>query len=172
MSEQLLNTTYYRVFAPTCHVISLYHGIVDRVSFSFFPQRQCLGNVEGSSSGVRASQKHWVRPLCTVVDVSSDRATTAQQCLHRLPNSTCLRARIEAGGHTGWSRAWLVNLRARLFQGTEALNSLRGLMHEQCVGSLYSLHPALSRSSDKKLADCFSCYEWDGADKARPPSAK
>lgn len=84
----------------------------------------------------------------------------------------CLHARIEAGGHTAWSRAWLVNLRARLFQGTEALSSLRGLMREQCVGSLYSLHPALTRSSDKKLEDCSSCYEWDVDDNGRSPSAK
>ncbi|CAM9544162.1 unnamed protein product, partial [Laminaria digitata] len=76
------------------------------------------------------------------------------------------------GGHTAWSRAWLVNLRARLFQGTEALNSLRGLMRDQCVGSLYSLHPALTRSSDKKLADCSSCYEWHGEGKARSPSTE
>lgn len=88
------------------------------------------------------------------------------------PNSTYLHARITSGGHTAWSRAWLVNLRARLFQGTEALNSLRGIMRDQCVGSLYSLHPALSRSSDKKLVDCTSCYESHGEDKTRSPSTK
>ncbi|CAN0517581.1 unnamed protein product, partial [Ectocarpus sp. 8 AP-2014] len=45
------------------------------------------------------------------------------------------------GGHTAWSRTWLANLQARLFQGTEALASLRGVLRDQCVGSLFSLHP-------------------------------
>eukprot|EP00903_Cladosiphon_okamuranus_P014186 g13181.t3 len=66
----------------------------------------------------------------------------------------------KGGGHTSWSRAWLVNLRARLFQGTEALGSLRGILRDQCVGSMFSLHPALTRSRGKGLAECNGCYEF------------
>lgn len=65
---------------------------------------------------------------------------------------------VAAGGHTAWSRAWLVNLRARLFNGTEALQSLRGIVNEQSVGSLYTLHPALTRLHAKDLGDCTSCF--------------
>ncbi|CAM9542640.1 unnamed protein product [Ectocarpus sp. 8 AP-2014] len=64
-----------------------------------------------------------------------------------------------AGGHTAWSRTWLANLQARLFQGTEALASLRGVLRDQCVGSLFSLHPALSRIRGKDFEECSSCYE-------------
>lgn len=64
-----------------------------------------------------------------------------------------------AGGHTSWSRAWLVSLRARLFQGSEALASLRGVLRDQCVGSLFSLHPALTKTVGKELAECLSCFE-------------
>lgn len=53
-----------------------------------------------------------------------------------------------------------MNLRARLFQGTEALASLRGILRDQCVGSMFSLHPVLSRSRAKELAECTSCYEF------------
>lgn len=62
------------------------------------------------------------------------------------------------GGHTAWSQAWLTNLRARLFQGNEALESLRGVMRDQCVGSLYTLHPELQRLRSNGLNECDNCY--------------
>ncbi|CAM9849542.1 unnamed protein product [Pylaiella littoralis] len=64
----------------------------------------------------------------------------------------------KGGGHTAWSRAWLVNLRARLFQGAEALDSLRGVLRDQCVGSMFSLHPPLTKTPGKELAECLSCF--------------
>ncbi|CAM9315795.1 unnamed protein product [Scytosiphon promiscuus] len=77
----------------------------------------------------------------------------------------------KGGGHTSWSRAWLANLRARLFQGSEALDSLRGLLRDQCVGSLFSLHPALTRTLGKEMAECTSCFEMRAEDR-RPSSKK
>lgn len=53
-----------------------------------------------------------------------------------------LDARLDAGGgHTGWSRAWVVNLRARLEQGDEALESLYALLGESTMANLFDAHP-------------------------------
>ena len=53
-----------------------------------------------------------------------------------------LRARLAAGGgHTGWSRAWLVALWARLGDGEAALESLDIMLRESVAENLFCLHP-------------------------------
>ncbi|WP_420111485.1 glycosyl hydrolase family 95 catalytic domain-containing protein, partial [Pseudactinotalea sp.] len=53
-----------------------------------------------------------------------------------------LRARLAAGGgHTGWSRAWLVSLWARLGDGDAALESLDIMLRESVEENLFCLHP-------------------------------
>lgn len=53
-----------------------------------------------------------------------------------------LRARLAAGGgHTGWSRAWLVSLWARLGDGEAALESLDIMLRESVAENLFCLHP-------------------------------
>lgn len=55
---------------------------------------------------------------------------------------TSLRARLAAGGgHTGWSRAWLVSLWARLGDGEAALESLDIMLRESVAENLFCLHP-------------------------------
>ncbi|CAM9332311.1 unnamed protein product, partial [Hapterophycus canaliculatus] len=78
----------------------------------------------------------------------------------------------KGGGHTSWSRAWLVNLRARLFQGSEALASLRGVLRDQCVGSLFSLHPPLVKTPGKELAECTSCFKVPQGESRRSSKKK
>ncbi len=45
------------------------------------------------------------------------------------------------GGHTGWSRAWLVNFFARLRDGDEALANLRLLLEKSTLPNLFDDHP-------------------------------
>ena len=45
------------------------------------------------------------------------------------------------GGHTGWSAAWIINLRARLHQGKEALEALNLILGEKSCPNLFGLHP-------------------------------
>ncbi|MGL5317941.1 MAG: glycosyl hydrolase family 95 catalytic domain-containing protein, partial [Bacteroidales bacterium] len=45
------------------------------------------------------------------------------------------------GGHTGWSMAWLMNMRARLMQGEEALESYKALLSKCTLNNLFDNHP-------------------------------
>ena len=45
------------------------------------------------------------------------------------------------GGHTGWSRAWMVNQYARLFDGQAAYRNLRLLLEESTLPNLFDTHP-------------------------------
>jgi alpha-L-fucosidase 2 len=44
-------------------------------------------------------------------------------------------------GHTGWSRAWIVNLLARLHKGNEAHAHLREFLRHSLQSNLFSTHP-------------------------------
>ncbi|MFC4988268.1 glycoside hydrolase family 95 protein [Saliphagus infecundisoli] len=55
---------------------------------------------------------------------------------------TSLERRLEnGGGHTGWSRAWLINQFARLEDGEEAYAHLRELLVSSTASNLFDLHP-------------------------------
>ncbi|NLE66918.1 MAG: glycoside hydrolase family 95 protein [Lentisphaerae bacterium] len=45
------------------------------------------------------------------------------------------------GGHTGWSRAWIVNFQARLLDGAGALDNLRLLLARSTLPNLFDDHP-------------------------------
>ncbi|MZP55585.1 MAG: glycoside hydrolase family 95 protein, partial [Bacteroidales bacterium] len=45
------------------------------------------------------------------------------------------------GGHTGWSRAWIVNLFARLQDGEKAYENLMGLLRKSTLTNLFDTHP-------------------------------
>ncbi len=45
------------------------------------------------------------------------------------------------GGHTGWSRAWIVNFWARLEEGEEAFKHLRRLLETSSYPNLFDAHP-------------------------------
>ncbi len=51
---------------------------------------------------------------------------------HRLANG---------GGHTGWSRAWIVNFYARLHDGDEAHQHLSMLLKKSTLPNLFDNHP-------------------------------
>ena len=53
-----------------------------------------------------------------------------------------LRLRLESGGgHTGWSRAWIINFWARLGDGNEAYNHLHALLGHSTLPNLFDNHP-------------------------------
>lgn len=45
------------------------------------------------------------------------------------------------GGHTGWSRAWIINFRASLCQGNEALQDINKLLEQSTLPNLFDNHP-------------------------------
>ncbi len=57
-------------------------------------------------------------------------------------SSLTLEKRLASGsGHTGWSRAWIVNLYAALGNGAEAYKHLRLLMSDSLLPNLFDNHP-------------------------------
>jgi len=45
------------------------------------------------------------------------------------------------GGHTGWSRAWIINFYARLFDGEKAFENLKALLTQSTLPNLLDTHP-------------------------------
>lgn len=45
------------------------------------------------------------------------------------------------GGHTGWSRAWIINFYARLFDAENALHHIRELLNKSTHPNLFDDHP-------------------------------
>lgn len=45
------------------------------------------------------------------------------------------------GGHSGWSRAWIINMLARLKKGDEALENIKTLISKQTLPNLFDDHP-------------------------------
>jgi alpha-L-fucosidase 2 len=45
------------------------------------------------------------------------------------------------GGHTGWSRAWIINFFARLGDGNKALEHLQALLSKSTLPNLFDNHP-------------------------------
>lgn len=53
-----------------------------------------------------------------------------------------IERRLEhGGGHTGWSRAWLINLWARLEDGEKAYSDLLALLRQSTLPNLFDDHP-------------------------------
>lgn len=45
------------------------------------------------------------------------------------------------GGHTGWSRAWIINFYARLLDGEKAYENLLALLRQSTLSNLFDTHP-------------------------------
>ncbi len=53
-----------------------------------------------------------------------------------------LHERLAFGsGHTGWSRAWIINFYARLLDGNAALQNLEALLQNSTAANLFDMHP-------------------------------
>ena len=54
---------------------------------------------------------------------------------------TIERRLSNGGGHTGWSKAWIVSLYARLLEPEKALDNLNGLLRKSTLNNLFDTHP-------------------------------
>lgn len=53
-----------------------------------------------------------------------------------------LKRRLEnGGGHTGWSRAWIICFYARLFDGENALDNINKLVEKSLLPNMFDNHP-------------------------------
>jgi alpha-L-fucosidase 2 len=67
--------------------------------------------------------------------------TPATPDLFRAAEATIERRLSFGGGHTGWSRAWIINLFARLQNGEKAHENLVALLSRSTQNNLFDTHP-------------------------------
>ena len=61
--------------------------------------------------------------------------------LARAARQTIERRLANGGGHTGWSRAWIINFWARLQDGEQAYANYQALLAKSTLPNLWDLHP-------------------------------
>jgi alpha-L-fucosidase 2 len=61
--------------------------------------------------------------------------------LARAARATIERRLAHGGGHTGWSRAWIINFWARLEDGDQAYSNYQALLAKSTLPNLWDLHP-------------------------------
>ncbi len=67
--------------------------------------------------------------------------TPATPDLYKAAEATIERRLSFGGGHTGWSRAWIVSLYARLQNGEKAYQNLLALLQKSTLPNLFDTHP-------------------------------
>ncbi|KAJ4336125.1 hypothetical protein N0V95_008704 [Ascochyta clinopodiicola] len=67
--------------------------------------------------------------------------TSSDPALVRAAKTTLIRRLEHGGGHTGWSRAWLVNFWARLRQPTECQKHIEALLKDSTLPNMFDNHP-------------------------------
>ena len=68
-------------------------------------------------------------------------AKDATPVLFEAAKKTIERRLSYGGGHSGWSRAWIINMYARLGEGDLAYENLRTLLEKQTLPNLFDDHP-------------------------------
>ncbi|HUP41512.1 MAG TPA: glycoside hydrolase family 95 protein [Vicinamibacterales bacterium] len=61
--------------------------------------------------------------------------------LAKAARATIERRLANGGGHTGWSRAWIINFWARLQDGEQAHTNYQALLAKSTLPNLWDLHP-------------------------------
>jgi len=61
--------------------------------------------------------------------------------LAQAARTTLVRRLAGGGGHTGWSRAWIINMWARLGDGAQAHRHLQALLSDSTLPNLFDNHP-------------------------------
>jgi alpha-L-fucosidase 2 len=61
--------------------------------------------------------------------------------LFEAARKTLERRLANGGGHTGWSRAWIISFYARLLDGDECYKHLRALLEKSTLANLFDNHP-------------------------------
>jgi alpha-L-fucosidase 2 len=80
------------------------------------------------------SQMYALHPACQVTPRGTPELAAAAR-------KTIERRLAHGGGHTGWSRAWIVNFWARLEDGDTAHEHLLALLRNSTLSNLFDTHP-------------------------------
>lgn len=61
--------------------------------------------------------------------------------LAKAARATLERRLSHGGGHTGWSRAWIINHWARLFDGLKVQENIEALLSRSTADNMFDMHP-------------------------------
>ncbi|MCM1577307.1 MAG: glycoside hydrolase N-terminal domain-containing protein [Ruminococcus sp.] len=61
--------------------------------------------------------------------------------LAKAAKATLERRLSHGGGHTGWSRAWIINMWARLHQGQQVEENINALLSWSTAANMFDMHP-------------------------------
>lgn len=89
----------------------------------------------------------------------SNQITQETPELFEAAKKTLLHRLASGGGQTGWSRAWMINFYARLFDGDECLKHINSLLAKQLTNNLFDLHPPHIFQIDGNLGACSGIAE-------------
>ena len=116
-----------------------------------WPRRRsgCRRRRSGSTGRSRSGRRTTTSPSpATGTSRSCSRCIRAirSRCAARRQLAQAARATIErrlahGGGHTGWSRAWIINFWARLEDGEKAWENYQALLAKSTLPNLWDLHP-------------------------------
>ena len=67
--------------------------------------------------------------------------TPGQEDIFRAAHATLERRLSHGGGHTGWSRAWIINFYARLLDGESCWQHILALLNRSTLPNLFDNHP-------------------------------
>lgn len=71
----------------------------------------------------------------------ADVITPSNPALFEAAKKTLERRLKNGGGHTGWSRAWIINFYARLLDGEKAWENVKALLQKSTLDNLFDNHP-------------------------------
>ena len=93
--------------------------------------------------------------------------------LAKAARATLERRLSHGGGHTGWSRAWIINHWARLFDGEKVYENVIALLSNSTSENMFDMHPpfqidgnfggtagiteALLQSENGEIIPCLHC---------------
>ena len=63
------------------------------------------------------------------------------EALIKAAEATIRKRLANGGGHTGWSRAWIINMWARLGNGNECLKNIYALFRDSMLPNMFDNHP-------------------------------
>ena len=64
-----------------------------------------------------------------------------RESLLQAAEATIRKRLANGGGHTGWSRAWIINMWARLGNGDECLENIYALLRKSMLPNMFDNHP-------------------------------